>query len=270
MLTKVFILSMIALACVSARHHGHHYRRTRNFLDVNRRRTSSTAEGPQYDFYKFAKEWSGTICYGGTSCNYDNLGKNQWNQHGLWPNQWKTYNIPGCSKEPWDVKKFSAAEKAEVVSFWDGMYSSNEGFWSHEWTKHGTCWDPKKGDLSKMPAALRSHIQSSRTEQANGGPLMVDYFHTVYLTQKPLDFFTVLSRAKITPSQDTYTFDDIKVALQRGFGIKNMDIICKKKDGQSLLSEVRICIDLNYNVMDCPSASRKCDDDVLYPPHETS
>jgi len=266
MLTRIFILSLIALSAVSARHHGHKHRR--NFLAM--RRTSSASDGPQYDFYKFAKEWSGTICYE-TSCNYDGLGQNQWNQHGLWPNQWKTYNIPGCSHESWDVSKFSAPEKAEVVSFWDGMYNSNEGFWSHEWSKHGTCWDPKKGDISKMPAALQSHIQTARTEQANGGNLQVDYFHTVFLTQKPLDFFAVLSNAKIVPDADnTYSFDSIKSALQKGFGITHMDLICKKKDGQSLLSEVRLCVDLNYNVMDCPTESRQCADDVLYPPHATS
>merc|ERR1712166_385208 len=80
----------------------------------------------------------------------------------------------GCPKEGRQEgrqESHHAAEKSEVVSFWDGMYNSNEGFWSHEWSKHGTCWDPSKGDLSKMPAALQDHIKSSRDEASAGKSL---------------------------------------------------------------------------------------------------
>jgi ribonuclease I len=268
MLAKVFLLTLITISCVSAfeRHQIKHHGANR-FLDLQR---GTDVGSPTYDFYKFAKEWSGTTCYE-TKCVDDHLGRKEWNQHGLWPNQWHTFNIPGCSNEPWDSSKFNAVEMKQLISFWDGMYSADNGFWSHEWTKHGKCWDANKGDLTKMSHDLQHHIKNSREDLAAGKSQEVDYFQTVYLVQKPLDFYQVLENAGITPGTETYTFDAIKSALQTGFGVQNMDIICKKsKEGDSMLSEVRICIDLDYNVFNCPTESRKCANDVLYPPHATS
>jgi ribonuclease T2 len=270
MLAKVFLVTLITISCVSAweMHHIKH-NAGKGLLEL-RSSTQADVGSPVYDFYKFSKEWSGTTCYE-TKCVDDKLGAKEWNQHGLWPNQWHTFNIPGCSKETFDVSKFNAVEKKELISFWDGMFSKNEGFWAHEWTKHGTCWDANKGDLTKMSSDVANQIKDSRKDLAAGKSQQSDYFHLVYFVQKPLDFYKVLGDAGIKPATQTYTFDAIKSALQKGFNVQHMDIICKKsKEGDSMLSEVRLCVDLNYNVMDCPTESRRCGDDVLYPPHTTS
>jgi len=233
------------------------------------RQVSFSLDGPKYDFYKFAKEWSGTAC-STKECVDDHLKTNEWNQHGLWPNQWKTFNIPGCSHEAYNPKAFSNSQRSEIDSFWDGMFSSNDGFWSHEWSKHGTCWDSSKGDLDKMTLDVRNAVKSARTVQQNGGKLITNFFHTVYEIQKPLNFYEALKNANIVPDADkTYSLDSIRSAFQTYFKVENFDLVCvgNHETGNNELSEVRICLDLNYNVFSCPDAQTRCKNDISYPVH---
>jgi len=129
-----------------------------------------------------------------------------------------------------------------LKNFWDGMWSTPVSFLKHEWTKHGVCWRPDFGNVSEMREEIQASVNKARTDYVNGGKLIIDYFHTVYQVQKALDFFKALTDANITPNNDhTYKLADIKKAFQTYFKVKKFDLICKKKDGQSLLTEVRIC-----------------------------
>lgn len=224
----------------------------------------------QYNYYKYAVEWPGSTCYART-CNYDDLGAAQWNQHGLWPNKWTTWHINGCSKEAFNMDAFTGAEESEIKSFWEGMYSSNEGFWQHEWSKHGTCWNPTLGDLSKMADNVKAPIQNARDSYKAGSALITHYFHTVYEAHNNINFYKALSDNGITPDSDkTRPLSDYVNAFSKSFGVENFDIICMEHDGKTLLNEVRLCVDLEYNVMSCPDAgSRKCKntDEVYYPVH---
>ena len=226
-----------------------------------------------YAYYKYAVEWPGSTCYS-RACKYDNEGPTSWNQHGLWPNRETTYNIPDCSHEAFDVKAFSSSQLDEIKAFWEGMYSSNEGFWNHEWSKHGTCWNPTLGDSSKMPANIKDTIQNARNAYNKDEKMITHYFHSVYGVHQNVDFYKALSASGITPSNDqARPLSDYADAFSKYWNIKNFDLICIKGDDQkgTLLNEVRICIDLDYNVMDCPTKSvQHCQDtnEVWYPVHK--
>lgn len=240
-----------------------------NYPNHSGRFLAYSSSKPEYDYYKFAKEWPGSTCYE-ESCNYDVLTDTQWNQHGLWPNKWHTYNIPNCSTEAWNMDAFSSDQMKELRSFWDGMYSSDGGFWKHEWEKHGRCWRPDFGDLSKMTSDQQTAVKQARSDYANGNKMITDYFHTVYEVQKPLDFYKALSDAGIVPNNDKeYDLDKVIQAFSKYFGVQNFDVLCKYKDGYSLLNEVRICLDKNYQVMECTGSEHKCDESVLYPKHHS-
>jgi len=59
-----------------------------------------------------------------------------WTIHGLWP-QWAM----DCPGKKFDVGLLSSI-RSQLNQNWlscPGMGSTNEAFWEHEWSKHGTC-----------------------------------------------------------------------------------------------------------------------------------
>eukprot|EP01116_Phalansterium_solitarium_P022133 TRINITY_DN7196_c0_g1_i1.p3 TRINITY_DN7196_c0_g1~~TRINITY_DN7196_c0_g1_i1.p3 ORF type:complete len:167 (-),score=67.72 TRINITY_DN7196_c0_g1_i1:584-1084(-) len=63
-------------------------------------------------------------------------GVTAWTLHGLWPN-WGT----DCTSEKFDISQVASIE-ANMTKYWMSCpeyNQSNEEFWSHEWSKHGTC-----------------------------------------------------------------------------------------------------------------------------------
>ena len=248
---KIAFISLAFIVIIYVWHNQHTYENkpetVKRFISVKDKAQT------KYDYYKYAVEWPGSACYH-WDCDYDNLGTSQWNQHGVWPNAWTTWHIDGCSQEKWNINAFSRPELDEIKSFWDGMYSSNEGFWEHEWSKHGTCWNPNLGDLSTMKADVRTPTQNARNDYKLDKPMIIHYFHTVYEAHKGLDFYKALADSGITPDNEkSRPLEDYAKAFQKSFGIKNVDLICwDTKDKKTLLNEVRICLDLNYSVMECP------------------
>lgn len=56
--------------------------------------------------------------------------------HGLWPNE---INYPEfCSKEKFNIDEIQPVLN-EMNTFWKSCYENNTLFWTHEWSKHGTC-----------------------------------------------------------------------------------------------------------------------------------
>jgi len=83
-----------------------------------------------------------------------------------------------------------------------------------------------------------------------------------------------LSENGITPSNDkSRPLSDYVDAFAKYWNIKNFDLVCIKGDKEkgTLLNEVRICVDMDYNVMDCPDKGFiRCQntEEVWYPLHK--
>lgn len=63
-------------------------------------------------------------------------GSDEWTLHGLWP-QWTS----GCSGKQFDIDQLSSI-RDDMDRYWlscPGNGDTNEKFWAHEWSKHGTC-----------------------------------------------------------------------------------------------------------------------------------
>merc|ERR1711935_917719 len=56
-----------------------------------------------------------------------------WGLHGLWP-QW----AESCTHEKFDISNLDSI-KSRLDQEWPSCQGSAESFWSHEWSKHGTC-----------------------------------------------------------------------------------------------------------------------------------
>jgi ribonuclease I len=100
-----------------------------------------------YDIYMISIFWQSTTCKEvGYHC-YNaiaNFPKNIWTLHGLWPN-FKNGTIPGWCHGENDIE-IRIKDKTLfnfMKSYWPGLYSSNNGFWAHEYNRHGYCYNQR-------------------------------------------------------------------------------------------------------------------------------
>jgi ribonuclease I len=66
------------------------------------------------------------------SCGFESI-------HGLWPDPESACTY--CSTEAFSTSKLSSSTLDGMKKYWPTCQSgnTNEDFWSHEWSKHGTC-----------------------------------------------------------------------------------------------------------------------------------
>lgn len=65
-------------------------------------------------------------------CGYESI-------HGLWPDP--ESSCTSCTSEKFSTSKLSSSTLSGMQKNWPTCMSgnTNEDFWSHEWSKHGTC-----------------------------------------------------------------------------------------------------------------------------------
>lgn len=98
--------------------------------------------------YVLAYSWTPGFC--NTQSNDPGCSKpesywtNHFTLHGLWP-QYTTSGYPhDCTNEAFDPKSPEAVGMDTMNKYWPNVQASEgssdyDDFWTHEWTKHGTC-----------------------------------------------------------------------------------------------------------------------------------
>ena len=96
----------------------------------------SAAAQDNYSFLTFNVEWPITNCMEMTCpAGYE---YSDFNIHGLWPSYPSGGSGPFyCESTPYSN---TAALEAEMNEHWRSYTGDNVPFWTHEWTKHGTCY----------------------------------------------------------------------------------------------------------------------------------
>lgn len=229
--------------------------------------TSAPTSQMNYKWYVYAKEWPETECET-KHCNQANLEHGVWNQHGLWPSDYDWKRLEKCPKEKFNYSLFSDDLKQRVKLFWDGLYAPDAIFLSHEWNAHGTCWNPNQGDTEKMPENVKKIINYARALHRQGKSIQTAFFEVVYELHRLYKYEAVLAKHDIVPSYKPYDMNAIKAAFETEFKISKYTMSCKTdKNHHSLLGEVRICLDLDYQPTDCSYNSQHCrEGDVYYKP----
>ena len=125
-------------------------------------RSSLAQSTKDYDSYALALEWQGTVCKF-KDCQQDYTAAGTWNLHGLWPDADNGKHPFFCTNVPLNWDGLSQDLKTLLSQYWSGLYSSQQQFLDHEWTKHGTCWRTDYGTISQMPAPLQQMLTSVRT-----------------------------------------------------------------------------------------------------------
>ncbi|KAK4864021.1 hypothetical protein LT330_010231 [Penicillium expansum] len=129
-----------------------------------------------------------------------------WTIHGLWPD-----NCDGTYQSSCDSERaysnitaiLQDQDLGDLVDYmddyWVDINGDNENFWSHEWSKHGTCVN-----------TIDPSCYSDYKPQEEVG----DFFQKTVNLFKSLDTHKALAAAGITPSTSkTYTLSAIQKAL---------------------------------------------------------
>lgn len=246
---------------------------TENLVIRNKHRSHHPRPVPEpsgvsdYDYYSMAVEWAGTVCHF-KSCSEDHSAPDNWNLHGLWPDKSDGNHPFFCTNTPLQFEQLDSGLRNLLDLYWSGLYSSQQKFIDHEWTKHGTCWRSDYGEIEKMPASVQDTVLRQRSSDQNSS----DFLKTsISLSKDVYNVYRTLERAGIIPSSTaTYTLAEIQGSLTKLFGgeVTKFQINCQQDEkGASLLSDMSFCLDKNYQPMDCQNLRpSKCDPDRIFYP----
>jgi len=226
--------------------------------------TQSSSEN-WYNHYGLTMEWIGSVCTLNVCDQSDGVDKNGFNLHGLWPNNPSITGPWNCTDTPLDWDQISIKTQKELNYSWSGLYNSQQDFISHEWDKHGTCWDPNSGDLLKMPYTIARRVYQAREDQKVQNP--TTYLGIAMDLRDAYDFYAMLERAKITPG-NKYQLAQLFSSFSFAYGVQKFTISClDDESGNQMFGGYMICLDLNYRPIDCPSMIYDgCRDDIVnYP-----
>jgi len=203
-----------------------------------------------YDFYLLALSWPGSTCQLNKCTNTD-INKGSWNLHGLWPTSGET-SPEDCQDLRIQEKSLNQNLRKDLYNFWNGLYSPSWVFVRHEITKHGTCWINKipKGQTDIRVVDILNTINPRNIYSRYDAYVGL----AVYLSKK-MDLFNLLRKNGVSPDDSKpYDIQKILTVINEKWRRTSAVIpVCTRDtlSGRTYLQELRICLDLNYNVMNC-------------------
>ncbi|RYH04971.1 hypothetical protein EON65_45995 [archaeon] len=86
--------------------------------------------------------------------------------HGLWPDP--ESSCTSCTSEVFSTSKLSSSTLSGMKKYWPTCQSgSNEDFWSHEWSKHGTCTGMSQDGYFSKALSMFSSYSSKCSSTCN-------------------------------------------------------------------------------------------------------
>jgi len=239
-----------------------------------------------WDHLTLTQQWPPTACIAAAGHHRCVIpkGVKTWTLHGLWPTLKHTHGPFNCNNSwHFNENQIRDLEPAMNVS-WPNLFADTSmvSLWKHEWTKHGTC-------AASLPALRGEHNYFGRTLKLR--------------TEFPLEVILAKSSIEPHPSKG-YEFQDIASALQNTLNGKAVNIQCfqanprlrletkklfgsevfassssssssstsaSKSTKRQYLYQVEICLNKQFDPIDCPSEST-CTHEmpIYYPPLSTS
>ena len=147
--------------------------------------------------------------------------------HGMWPSRTgadeSSYPCT-CTQEQFDPTKLTSVQ-ADMNKYWPSLKGGNVPFWTHEWTKHGTC------------AGLASQV---------------DFFNTTLAWRKLTNTYQTLADAGVKPGAK-YSSDAIINAIKKVLGVTPL-LGCGGGSENSLES-VSFCLSKDaQKIIECDSS----------------
>ncbi|RWR84014.1 extracellular ribonuclease LE-like protein [Cinnamomum micranthum f. kanehirae] len=238
------------------------------------------SKAQDFDFFYFVQQWPGSYCDTKQSCCYPTTGKPaaDFGIHGLWPNYNDGSYPSNCDpNNPFDASKYRTGygcclaspfdtgtkqcimsmgsnhnhHHAQIKDLTHSMQTnwptlacpSGNGlkFWSHEWTKHGTCSE----------SALDQH----------------GYFQAALGLKDKANLLQVLHDAGIEPDGGFYSLDSITSAIKDAIGY-TPGIECNADEGgNTQLYQIYLCVDTSgSDLIECPVLPKgRCASRIEFP-----
>lgn len=201
-------------------------------------------KNPKVKYTKLTLQWSPGVCQTG-ALNCKRGYKAAFAIHGLWPTQSESVSPSECCNDQTFNAKKLAPLRQKLDVHWPSLnHMENEGFWRHEWNKHGTC--------------------ATQVEKIDS---LYQYFDFAVKLAIKLSPEKVLAANKIIPnSRATYQGSKIVNALSTAYGSKiRLNCAQSKNSKFMVVTELSVCLDNDLKLMDCPYQSNKCLGSILYP-----
>ncbi|XP_038715068.1 ribonuclease 1-like [Tripterygium wilfordii] len=200
----------------------------------------------KFDFFYLVLQWPGSYCDTQKGCCYPKSGKPaaDFGIHGLWPNYQNGSYPSNCDpKNPFDESKVSGLTSSLREDWPTLACPSGDGltFWSHEWNKHGTCFESVLDQLGYFKAALSLKNQVNLLE--------------------------ALENAGISPNGSSYSLGDIRDAIKHAIQYIPWIECNTDESGNSQLYQIYLCVDKSgSNLIECPVFPHgKCGSEIEFP-----
>ncbi|KAI1313047.1 ribonuclease T2-like [Mortierella claussenii] len=190
---------------------------------------------------------------------YNGLGpSNQFTMHGLWPDTCSGGQGPsnGCdSSRVYDdvgtrLQNYANAAPGfldDMNTYWSSYNGDNNVFWSHEWSKHGTCVS------TLAPSCIDGYVQDQD---------VYNYFSKALALRQQYDIYGALANAGILPGS-TPNVADMHSAIRSAFGV-DAEINCSSGS----LSEIWLFFHVQNGDSYVPTAAQSrgsCSGAISYP-----
>uniref|UniRef100_T1IQR3 Uncharacterized protein n=1 Tax=Strigamia maritima TaxID=126957 RepID=T1IQR3_STRMM len=230
------------------------------YVDISIGRRSEFTSTDDRNYLMFTQQWPPVSCLNWQilnpkhTCNI-NIQIDNWTVRGI-----KYFNRPSsldkssglyfCNKyDPFDVNQIQSI-KRELNKYWPNIHANKaeDYLWAHEWEKHGTC-------ATTFPM-LKTQLQ---------------YFQQALKWIKQFNMYSILKTSGIEPSFDNPVLaHEIETAIQKVLNVKPI-LECEyiKTNNSYYIYEIKICFDIDLELMDCPmNSSKRCMSNTLvwYPP----
>ncbi|CAI5450847.1 unnamed protein product [Caenorhabditis angaria] len=197
---------------------------------------TSANDGGPFDYLMFTTIYPTAVCRADDDSVPDSCeipkGTPQWTIHGLWPNYENGSYPQFCPGTPsrFDENLIKPIEP-KLLAVWPNLFphKSIQSFWKHEYEKHGTC---------------------AQSDERYKNELL--YFSNSIKAYETFNIASALS--SIGPSDKLITKEQLHNALLEVTNGKSYQIHClrDKKTKQYLLGDIRLCLNKDLTIRDCP------------------
>jgi len=201
-----------------------------------------------WDFLLFVSRWPQSVDTNPVPSNVTDF-----TIHGMWPENNNTQWPQDCSDESLNETVTNDILFSSLSVNWPNLDSTgtDDGFWAHEWSRHGTC------ACNGQSPVLQNQEQ---------------FFSGALTVLKHLNIMRAFTKAGMSPG-NWYSLDDYHNAIETVFGFPSM-IVCNTHNDNQTLMRVVFCLDAYLRPYECNAAvtesidGKDCNDpsNIYWPP----